>query len=230
MRGESFRSLLRFPSCRRVGLAARKGIPPPGAVSVRAQKRINLLDPIHAGPLGLDQHDGSHMYTVYDCAARCQSAIPGPRGSPASRDPFPGDPGIRGPLHPRRLRCPPSPYRGGYASAGRLAERGAATLSVHGLFRNGPLDAGGAPLSNAHDLRPLAAVPLDVISASLHRPLRGTPRIALGPRTKFRGDNLTGDTSLPPHGDESGDVTGERPRAGVTGRRNVSDHRPERKP
>src|SRR3990172_2853173 len=56
---------------------------------------------------------------------------------------IPSDPGIRGPLHPRRLRCPPSPYRGGYASAGRLAGRGASTLSVHGLFRNGPLDAGG---------------------------------------------------------------------------------------
>src|SRR4030067_1064338 len=43
----------------------------------------------------------------------------------------------------RRLCCPPSPYHGGYASAGRLAGRGASTLSVHDLFRNGPLDAGG---------------------------------------------------------------------------------------
>jgi hypothetical protein len=34
---------------------------------------------------------------------------PGAPGAPASRDPFPGDPGIRGPLHPRRLRCPSSP-------------------------------------------------------------------------------------------------------------------------
>ena len=56
---------------------------------------------------------------------------------------IPSDPGIRGPLHPLRLRCPPSPYRSGYASVGRLAGRGASTLSVHGLFRNGPLDAGG---------------------------------------------------------------------------------------
>ena len=56
---------------------------------------------------------------------------------------IPSDPGIRGPLHPRRLCCPPSPYHGGYASAGRLAGRGASTLSVHDLFRNGPLDAGG---------------------------------------------------------------------------------------
>jgi hypothetical protein len=39
------------------------------------------------------------------------------------------DPGIRKPLHPRRLRCPPSPYHRGYASAGRLAGRGASCLS-----------------------------------------------------------------------------------------------------
>ncbi len=31
----------------------------------------------------------------------------------------------------------------GYASVGRLAGSGASPLSVHGLFRNGPLDAGG---------------------------------------------------------------------------------------
>ena len=61
---------------------------------------------------------------------------------PASRGPFPEDPGIRGPLHPLRLRCPPSPYRSGYASVGRLAGCGASTLSVHGLFRNGSLEAG----------------------------------------------------------------------------------------
>ncbi|MGB6410097.1 MAG: hypothetical protein WBF16_02730, partial [Candidatus Deferrimicrobiaceae bacterium] len=48
---------------------------------------------------------------------------------------IPSDAGIRGPLHPRRLRCPPSPYHRGYASVGRLAGRGASTLSVHGLFR-----------------------------------------------------------------------------------------------
>ena len=55
---------------------------------------------------------------------------------------IPSDPGIRGPLHPRRLRCPPSPYRRGYASVGRLAGRGASILSVHGLFRNGIREAG----------------------------------------------------------------------------------------
>src|SRR3972149_361885 len=63
-------------------------------------------------------------------------------GGPASRAPFPEDPGIRGPLHPRRLRCTPSPYRCGYASVVRLAGRGASALSVHGLFRNGTRDAG----------------------------------------------------------------------------------------
>ena len=56
--------------------------------------------------------------------------------------PIPSDPGIREPLHPRRLRCPPSPYRSGYASFGRLAGRGASALSVHGLFGNGSLEAG----------------------------------------------------------------------------------------
>jgi hypothetical protein len=70
---------------------------------------------------------------------------------------IPSDPGIRGPLHPRRLRYPPSPYRGGYASAGCLAGRGASTLSVHVLFRNGPLEAGGLPIRYARDHRPLAA-------------------------------------------------------------------------
>ena len=41
-----------------------------------------------------------------------------------------------------RLRCPLSPYRRGYASVGRLAGRGASALSVHGLFGNGPPEAG----------------------------------------------------------------------------------------
>jgi len=59
-------------------------------------------------------------------------------GGPASRSPFPRDPGIRGPPHPPRLRCPPSPYRSGYASDGRLAGCGASSLSVHGLFRERP--------------------------------------------------------------------------------------------
>src|SRR4030067_3682157 len=55
---------------------------------------------------------------------------------------IPSDPGIRGPLHPLRLRCPPSPYRSGYASVGRLAGSGASTLSMHGLFGNGPPETG----------------------------------------------------------------------------------------
>ena len=40
----------------------------------------------------------------------------------------------------------------------------------------------GIPLGYAHDLRPLAAVPLAGPATSLHRPPRGTPRIAPGPR------------------------------------------------
>jgi hypothetical protein len=42
---------------------------------------------------------------------------------------IPSGAGIRGPLHPRRLRCPPSPYHRGYASVGRIAGRGASCLS-----------------------------------------------------------------------------------------------------
>jgi hypothetical protein len=62
------------------------------------------------------------------------------RGTPSSlQGSIPSDPGIRVPLHPRRLRCPPSPYRSGYASVWRLAGRGASALSVLGLFRNGSL-------------------------------------------------------------------------------------------
>jgi hypothetical protein len=58
---------------------------------------------------------------------------------------IPSDPGIRGPLQPLRLRCPPSPYHGGYASVRRPAGCGASTLSVLGLFGNAPLDAGNPP-------------------------------------------------------------------------------------
>ena len=35
--------------------------------------------------------------------------------------------------------------------------------------------AGGLPLRYARDLRPLTAIPLNAIPASLHTPLRGTP-------------------------------------------------------
>ena len=59
------------------------------------------------------------------------------------RSTIPSDAGIRGPLHPRRLRCPPSPYHRGYASGGRLAGRGASTLSMHGIFRNDTPETGG---------------------------------------------------------------------------------------
>ncbi|MGZ8447216.1 MAG: hypothetical protein ACXWWM_05445, partial [Candidatus Deferrimicrobiaceae bacterium] len=82
---------------------------------------------------------------------------------PSSRSPFPEEPGIRGPLQQRRLRCPPSPYRSGYASVGRLAGSGASTLSVHGLFGNGPREAGLTPPSSFGLLRPLA------------RPVAGVP-------------------------------------------------------
>src|SRR3970282_1129417 len=53
---------------------------------------------------------------------------------------IPADPGIRGTLHPPRHLPPPSPYRRGYASVGRLAGGGASTLSVHGLCGNGTLE------------------------------------------------------------------------------------------
>jgi hypothetical protein len=103
--------------------------------------------------------------------------LPGPQGPRLAglQRSIPSDPGIRGPLHPRRLRCPPSPYRGGYASAGRLAGRGASTLSVHGLFRNGPLNAEGLCDQTLATLRPPAAIPLDANSPSLHRPLEEQP-------------------------------------------------------
>jgi len=38
---------------------------------------------------------------------------------------------------------------------------------------------GGLPLRYVRDLRPLTAISLDATSASLHTPLRGTPRSAL---------------------------------------------------
>ena len=91
---------------------------------------------------------------------------------------IPADPGIRGPLHPPRRRCPPSPYRCGYASVGRLAGRGASTLSMLGLFRNGPLDAGLPPLRLGSPVQSVAAagrvrpfrfgVPLPVPAALPH--------------------------------------------------------------
>ena len=60
--------MLLIPRCRRVGLAARKGDPPPGAVSVRAQENIHLLDPFLAGPLGLDpQTLDLYVYSIRLC-------------------------------------------------------------------------------------------------------------------------------------------------------------------
>jgi hypothetical protein len=74
---------------------------------------------------------------------------------------------------PRRVRLGRAPRR-----TGRIAPLGARPLPERTSGGRGAL------LSNARDLRPLAAVPLDAISASLHRPLRGTPRIAPGPRSR----------------------------------------------
>src|SRR3990172_12981934 len=76
---------------------------------------------------------GSVRGSPRDGPARLRSGLPGA---------IPSDPGIRGPLHPFLIRCPPSPYRSGYASVGRLAGSGASPLSVHGLFGNGPREAG----------------------------------------------------------------------------------------
>ena len=85
--------------------------------------------------------------------------------------------------HPLRLGCrpfrgqapcsgfvaPPSPYRSGYASVGRPAGSGASTLSVHGLFGNGPPEAG----LTAPPLLRLAALSGD----------RETPHAAVGQTT-----------------------------------------------
>jgi hypothetical protein len=46
----------------------------------------------------------------------------------------------------------------------------------------GPWLAGGFPSATLATFARSLPVPLDAISASLHRPLRGTPRIAPGPR------------------------------------------------
>src|SRR3990170_2833803 len=48
----------------------------------------------------------------------------------------------------------------------------------------GPPARGGFPSGVARDLRPLAAVPLAGPATSLHRPPRGTPRIACRPRSR----------------------------------------------
>ena len=53
--------------------------------------------------------------------------------------------------------------------------------------RPGTLARGGAPPRYARDLRPLAAIPIDAIFSSLHRPLRGTPRIAQVPGRRPTG-------------------------------------------
>jgi hypothetical protein len=105
-------------------------------------------------------YPGGYSFRGILCTVECDRApgcdsrghwLAGPHRS------IPSDPVNRGPLHPLRLRCPPSPYRGGYASVERLAERGTSSLSMHGLFRNGSLDAGGCPKAPLATLRPPAA-------------------------------------------------------------------------
>ena len=66
--------------------------------------------------------------------------------------------------------------------AGYLVLRLVITVSYRAMPGGVSLPVPGArgrlPLRYARDLRPLAAIPLDAISPSLHRPLRGTPRCA----------------------------------------------------
>src|SRR3990172_1265995 len=90
------------------------------------------------------------------CAPFLKRSKPKERGRSETgfQESIPSEPGIRGPLHPLRLRCPPSPYRSGYASVGRLAGSGASTLSVLGLFGNGPREAGLTPPFSFGLLRP----------------------------------------------------------------------------
>ncbi|KRT73732.1 MAG: hypothetical protein XU12_C0007G0056 [Deltaproteobacteria bacterium CSP1-8] len=77
---------------------------------------------------------------------------------------------------PRRVRLGRAPRR-----TGRIDPLGARPLQER------TSGCRGAPLSNGRNLRPLAAVPLAANLTSLHRPLRGTPRIASGPRLRCRG-------------------------------------------
>ena len=144
--------------------------------SAIVHQRASAASPIRSGiPLlrGTSSEGDSVRGSPCDTPARLRTGLQRPISS---------DPGIRVPLHPLRLRCLPSPYRSGYASVRRLAGSGASTLSMHGLFRNGPLDAGLTPrpppaaappctgdprrsggfhVAHARDLRPLAALPLD---------------------------------------------------------------------
>src|SRR3972149_11695692 len=90
VRGESFRGLLLIPRCRRVGRAARKGDPPPGAGSVRAQENLPLLDPFLAGPLGLDPQTLSlYVYSIRLCHLVSIDRTGDPSTQLRSRVPFP---------------------------------------------------------------------------------------------------------------------------------------------
>jgi hypothetical protein len=63
----------------------------------------------------------------------------------------------------------------------RSKSRAAGVSRDKSPLATGDPDSRGLPLRYARDLRPLAAIPLDAISSSLHRPLRGTPRCVPGP-------------------------------------------------
>jgi hypothetical protein len=78
--------------------------------------------------------------------------------------------------------------------------------------RPGPQLAGGGPLTYAHELRPFAAIPLDAISSSLHRPARGPPpRIAYGSLVAgAAAPPLTGRIPVAP---AAGDPPSEEPKA-----------------
>ncbi len=77
-------------------------------------------------------------------------------------------------IRPRPGRSLPAPPTGA-----PLAVR-SPTHRCESAVDRGPWLAGGFLSATLATLRPLAAIPLDAISASLHRPLRGTPPHRLG--------------------------------------------------
>ena len=76
----------------------------------------SAASPIRSGiPLlrGTSSEGDSVRGSPCDAPARLRTGLQGP---------IPSDPGIRGPLHPLRLRCPPSPYRAGTPRLGASPE------------------------------------------------------------------------------------------------------------
>jgi len=79
-----------------------------------------------------------------------------------------------------RARPAESPLAGETVDAAlpgaQSARRQCRIIRVAGIFfRRGGSSRGASSSATARDLRPLAAIPLDAIPASLHTPLRGTP-------------------------------------------------------